>query len=56
MILDEIQSRLVILYTMRCLKTTVTEEMFNEVIAYQDIIDYFTMYNFPNYLHFIPKV
>ena len=46
MILDEIQSRLVILYTMRCLKTTVTEEMFNEVIAYQDIIDYFTMYNF----------
>ena len=45
MYLDDIQVRLTVLYAMRCSKTTVSEEMFQEIIVYQEIIDYFTMMN-----------
>lgn len=43
MFLDEVQVRLTVLYAMRCSKTTVSEDMFQEMIVHQDIIDYFTM-------------
>jgi len=45
MYLDDVQVRLTILYTMRCCKITVSEEIFQEIIVYQDIMDYFTMMN-----------
>ncbi len=45
MYLDDVQVRLTVLYAMRCCKTTVSEDMFNEMIVHQDVMDYFTMMN-----------
>ena len=45
MILDDVQVRLIVLYTLRCCKITASEEIFQEIIVYQDIMDYFTMMN-----------
>ena len=45
MFLDDVQIRLTVLYAMRCCKITASEEVFQEIIVYQDIMDYFTMMN-----------
>ncbi|MBR0277962.1 MAG: DUF4364 family protein [Clostridia bacterium] len=46
MFLDDVQIRLVILYTLKCFKISMTEGDLQEVLSWNDIIDYFTMVDF----------
>ena len=45
MYLDDVQVRLTVLYAIRCCKVSVSEDMFQELIVYQNVMDYFTMMN-----------
>ena len=45
MYLDDVQVRLTVLYAVRCCKVSVSEDMFQELIVYQNVMDYFTMMN-----------
>lgn len=46
MFLDDIQIRLIILYTLKHFKISMTMDQLQDVLVWQDIIDYFTMADF----------
>lgn len=46
MYLDDVQIRLIILYTLKCFKISMTEGNLHEALVWNDILDYFTMMDF----------
>lgn len=46
MYLDDVQIRLIILYTLKCFKISMTEGKLHETLVWNDVLDYFTMMNF----------
>lgn len=46
MYLDDVQIRLIILYTLKCFKISMTEGNLQEALVWNEIIDYFTMMDF----------
>lgn len=46
MFLNDVQTRLTILYTLKSFKLSMSEENLQEVLVWPDIIDYFTMVDF----------
>lgn len=45
MYLDDVQVRLVILYTLKCFKISMSEGDLQEALVWEDLVDYFTMVN-----------
>ncbi|NLB80406.1 MAG: DUF4364 family protein [Clostridiaceae bacterium] len=46
MYFDDVQIRLIILYTLKSFKTTMSEENFQDVLVFSGILDYFTLMDF----------
>ena len=46
MYLDDVQIRLIILYTLKCYKISMTDGNLQEALVWNDILDYFTMMDF----------
>ena len=46
MYFDDVQTRLIILYTLRSFKLSMTEENLQETLVWSEILDYFTMIDF----------
>ncbi len=46
MFLDDVQIRLIILYTLKCFKVSMSEGDLQKSLVWNDIIDYFTMVDF----------
>lgn len=46
MYLDDVQTRLTILYTLKCFKISMTEGNLQEALVWSEILDYFTMMDF----------